>query len=98
MTEKTVARLEHVLGGGGGRGFTIFEDDRLALAARGMHEHEASAADIAGRRIRDRQCERGRNRSIDSVAALLENRHTDIDARRRYRDHDAVTAFRRFLI
>ena len=68
--------------------FAKVEDERIALA---RHDQQISAAaDIAGRRIRDRQGERRRHRAIDGVAAFLLDDDADIGRRATYADDRAV--------
>src|SRR5688572_26748806 len=58
-----------------------------------MHDHEAPAADVARRRMRDRQSERGGHRGINGISAFFKNRETDVRRRHRDGNDDAVAMF-----
>ena len=59
--------------------------------ARGRaHDHEAAAADVAGRRVRDGQREGGRDGRVHRVAAARQHRRAGIAGGRRRADHQSV--------
>ncbi len=69
----------HVAAGGGGGLFAVVEEVGFAVLV--ADEHEAAAADVAGRGIDDGEGEANGDGGVDGVAALLE----DLDSRRRWR-------------
>ena len=62
----------------------------VSSAVGAMDHHEAAAAEIAGARIGHRQREADRDRSVDRIAAPLQNIDADAGGDRLLRDHHAV--------
>jgi hypothetical protein len=63
--------------------------DRGLFASRGAYEHEASAAEIASGRMRDRERERQRDRGVDRVSTCLQHGERR-GARLRFRAGDSA--------
>ena len=69
------------------------ERDRITPAGRRMNEHEAAAADIAGRGISHTQCEAHRDGGVHCVAAALQDGNPRIRREPGDAHRDALAAF-----
>ena len=85
----------HVSGGFAGCGFTEIEKGGSAIGL--ANQHEAAAADIAGRRMRYRQREADRNGSVHGISALLQNGKTHVGRKGLLRHYHAVFCLHRRL-
>src|SRR5690606_788405 len=70
----------------------LTEVQRSRPAIRETDHHEAAAADVAGGRMHDGECETRRNRRIDRIAAVAQNVGTHF-ARDAVRGHDQPLAY-----
>jgi hypothetical protein len=79
----------HVARGLGRRHFTEIDEGRPAIGE--PDQHEAAAAKIARKRVCRCHREAHRDRSIDGVAAFLQDGDADVDSLRLHRDGHAVS-------
>src|SRR5262249_14367136 len=96
VAEFAVLLAVHGFVRGGGGGLAVVDDDGVFLAA-GVDDHEAAAADVAGRGVGDGQREGCGDRGIDGVAAFFQDLDAYLGSGRRDRDDEAVTGFDRFF-
>ena len=68
----------------------LAEIDERRSAIGEPDQHEAAAAQVAREGMRRRHGEAHRDRRVDGVPALLQDRHADIDGLRFHRDRHAV--------
>ena len=78
----------HVARGLGRRHLAEIDERRAAVGE--PDQHEAAAAEIAREGMRRGHGEAHRDRRVDGIAALLQDRHTDIDGLRFHRHRHAV--------
>ena len=70
--------------------------DEVCLSSRRPQQRKASAANIAGRRIRHRERKRNRHGGVISIAATLQNCNTHIGRNRLLRHHHRLPRPHRF--